>query len=150
MAINYYAEGVRVPPFRRREVSSWIGEVAGQYDYVVGDISYQFCDNERILEVNREYLGHDYYTDVITFDQSREQLLFADIIISLEMVEDNAREYGESFERELLRVMIHGVLHIMGFGDDEEEEIREMRAAEEAALGLLPRDLSVMWRKGTL
>lgn len=147
MAINYYAEGVQIPPFRRREVNTWIKDVAEEYGYEVGDITYQFCDNERILDINNQYLKHDYYTDIITFDQSREGLLFADIVISLEMVMLNAEEYNEDFHKELLRVIIHGVLHLCGINDQTEEEARAMRGAEENALAMLPNDLSEMWRK---
>ncbi len=147
MAINYYAEGVQIPPFRRREVNTWIKDVAEEYGYEVGDITYQFCDNERILDINNQYLKHDYYTDIITFDQSREGLLFADIVISLEMVMLNAEEYNEDFHKELLRVIIHGVLHLCGINDQTEEEARVMRGAEENALAMLPNDLSEMWRK---
>lgn len=147
MAINYYAEGVKVPNFRRRELNTWIKDVAEEYSYMIGDITYQFCDNERILEINKQYLGHDYYTDIITFDQSQDDMLFADIVISLEMVKSNAEEYREGFQRELLRVMIHGILHLCGVDDQTEEQATEMRAAEENALALLPADLSEVWRK---
>lgn len=147
MAINYYAEGVTIPRFRRKEVNAWIKDVAESYGYEVGDITYQFCDNERILEVNQQYLDHNYYTDIITFDQTRESILFADIIISLEMVESNAKEYGEPFKRELLRVIIHGILHLCGINDKSEEEEKEMRKAEEKSLAMLPAELDEMWRK---
>lgn len=147
MAINYYGEGVTIPPFRRREVNAWIKEVAESYGCEVGDITYQFCDNEAILMINQQYLNHNYYTDIITFDQSREGALFADIVISLEMVESNAEEYGEPFQRELLRVIIHGVLHLCGVDDKTEVEAAEMRSAEEKALALLPQDLNEMWRR---
>lgn len=147
MAINYYSDGVTIPQFRRRAVNAWIKDVAAVYGYEVGDITYQFCNNERILEINKQYLLHDYYTDIITFDQTRDNLLFADIVISLEMVEDNAKELGEPFERELLRVIIHGVLHMCQFDDQTEEQEAEMRAAEENALAMLPADLSEVWRK---
>lgn len=147
MAINYYSEGVTIPHFRRREVNAWISDVATGYGYKVGDITYQFCDNERILEINKQYLNHDYYTDIITFDQTRDGLLFADIVISLEMVESNAEDFGERFERELLRVIIHGILHLCQVNDQTDEEAQEMRAAEENALAMLPADLSEMWRK---
>lgn len=147
MAINYYGEGVTIPPFRRREVNAWIKEVAESYGCEVGDITYQFCDNEAILMINQQYLNHNYYTDIITFDQSREGALFADIVISLEMVESNAEEYGEPFQRELLRVIIHGVLHLCGVDDKTEAEAAEMRSAEEKALALLPQDLNEMWRR---
>lgn len=147
MAINYYGEGVTIPAFRRREVNAWIKDVAEEYGYEVGDITYQFCDNERILEINQKYLNHDYYTDIITFDQARDGLLFADIVISVEMVTSNAEEYGEPFRREFLRVLIHGVLHLCGVDDQTEEQAKEMRQAEENALAMLPADLSEVWRK---
>ncbi|CCY09374.1 rRNA maturation factor [Porphyromonas sp. HMSC077F02] len=147
MAINYYGEGVTIPAFRRREVNAWIKDVAEEYGYEVGDITYQFCDNERILEINQKYLNHDYYTDIITFDQTRDGLLFADIVISVEMVTSNAEEYGEPFRREFLRVLIHGVLHLCGVDDQTEEQAKEMRQAEENALAMLPADLSEVWRK---
>ncbi|MDY3119719.1 rRNA maturation RNase YbeY [Porphyromonas somerae] len=147
MAINYYGEGVTIPAFRRREVNAWIKDVAEEYGYEVGDITYQFCDNERILEINQKYLNHDYYTDIITFDQTRDGLLFADIVISVEMVTSNAEEYGEPFRREFLRVLIHGVLHLCGVDDQTVEQAKEMRQAEENALAMLPADLSEVWRK---
>lgn len=147
MAINYYGEGVTIPAFRRREVNAWIKDVAEEYGYEVGDITYQFCNNERILEINQKYLNHDYYTDIITFDQTRDGLLFADIVISVEMVTSNAEEYGEPFRREFLRVLIHGVLHLCGVDDQTEEQAKEMREAEETALAMLPADLSEVWRK---
>lgn len=147
MAINYYGEGVTIPAFRRREVNAWIKDIAEVYGYEVGDITYQFCDNERILEINQKYLNHNYYTDIITFDQTRDGLLFADIVISVEMVTSNAEEYGEPFRREFLRVLIHGVLHLCGVDDQTEEQAKEMRQAEENALAMLPADLSEVWRK---
>lgn len=147
MAINYYGEGVTIPAFRRREVNAWIKDVAEEYGYEVGDITYQFCDNERILEINQKYLNHDYYTDIITFDQTRDGLLFADIVISVEMVTSNAEEYGEPFRREFLRVLVHGVLHLCGVDDQTEEQAKEMRQAEENALAMLPANLSEVWRK---
>ena len=147
MAINYYAEGVKIPPFRRREVNAWISDVAEEYGCQVGDITYQFCDNERIIQINKQYLQHDYYTDIITFDQSRDGLLIADIVISLEMVESNAKEYGEPLKRELLRVIIHGILHLCEVDDQTQEQAKQMRAAEENALAMLPSDLNEMWRK---
>lgn len=147
MAINYYSQGVSIPDFRRREVNAWIKDVADAYGYKVGEITYQFCNNEEILEINKQYLQHDYYTDIITFDQSRDGILLADIVISLEMVRSNAEEFGESFERELLRVIIHGILHLCEVDDQTPEQEQEMRAAEENALAMLPADISEVWRK---
>lgn len=150
MAINYYAEDVKIPPFRRREVNEWIHNVAETHGYEVGDISFQFCNDERILEVNNKYLGHDHYTDIITFGSAIDDLIFADIVIGIETVASNAELYGEPFERELLRVLIHGVLHLCGLDDQTEEQQKEMRAAEENALAMLPQDLSLLWRKGSI
>lgn len=150
MAINYFSERVEVPPFRRREINAWIRDVAKKYGYEVGDIAYQFCDNEKILEINRKYLSHDYYTDIITFDQTVGNILFADIVISVEMVESNAVEYDTTFEEELFRVMIHGILHLCGLNDGSAEESDAMRQAEDEALAMLPSDKSQLWRKGAV
>lgn len=147
MSVSFFAEGVSVPRFRRREVSAWIDKVAGGYGKKVGDIAYQFCDDEKILEMNRKYLQHDYYTDVITFDQSVGDILFADIVISLDTVRSNAQEYQQTFEEELLRVMIHGVLHTCGEDDTTPECEKSMRKAEQKALSLLPEDKRTLWRK---
>lgn len=145
MAINYYSENVAVPPFLRREVSRWITSVAQSHGMAIGDISYQFCDNERILEMNQNYLGHDYYTDIITFDQDLgANDIYADILISVDQVAINAEDYGTSFDNELLRVMIHGVLHLCGLDDHTDEDSQAMRAAEDAALAQLP---DPVWRK---
>lgn len=145
MAINYYSENVAVPPFRRREVSRWINAVAESHGRNIGEISYQFCDNDRMLEMNRSYLGHDYHTDIITFDQDLgTNDIYADILISVDQVAINATEYGTAFEDELLRVMIHGVLHLCGLDDHTDEDSRAMRAGEETALAQLPQPI---WRK---
>ena len=140
MAITYSSrEGVRIPAFKRRAMGSWLRAVAAKYDREIVEAAYQFCDNEQIRELNSKFLGHDYYTDIITFDSSPDDsTIIADIVISLEEVELNAEEYGTGFRNELLRVMVHGILHMCGFDDHTEEEIREMRAAEDDALALLP------------
>lgn len=143
MAISYYSqgEGVRVPSFRRRKVNNWLRTVAGDYGMEVLDVAYQFCDNETILEFNRKYLGHDYYTDVITFGQPQGDLIIADIVISVDQVRINAEDYETDFRTEVMRVMIHGILHMCGLDDGTPEEVTAMRAAEESALAKLPDDL---------
>ena len=98
MAISYCAEGVKVPVLKRREVSSWIRSVAAKYGKKCGEIAYIFCDDEKILEVNRTYLQHDYYTDVITFDYSEGNVISGDIFISLDTVKSNAAQYGQAYE----------------------------------------------------
>jgi rRNA maturation RNase YbeY len=108
--------------------------VAADYGFAVGKINYIFCSDERELAVNREFLGHDYYTDVITFDYSTPSTLNGDIFISLDTVRSNAEMVGTSFENELLRILIHGVLHLTGQGDKTPETKIEMTAKEEKAL----------------
>ena len=107
--------------------------MAAEYGFDVGNINYIFCSDERELEVNRTFLGHDYYTDVITFDYSTAQTLNGDIFISLETVQSNAEMVGEPYEKELLRILIHGVLHLTGQGDKTPETKAEMTAKEEKA-----------------
>lgn len=123
-----------MPALDERKVVKWIRAVAAEYGYAVGNINYIFCSDERELEVNRAFLGHDYYTDVITFDYSTSQTLNGDIFISLETVQSNAEMVGEPYEKELLRILIHGVLHLTGQGDKTPETKAEMTAKEEKAL----------------
>lgn len=139
MAITYCAERVKVPPFRRRKVSSWIRDVAAKYGKKCGDIAYIFCDDEKILEVNRAYLQHDYYTDVITFDYSDGNVISGDIFISLDTVKTNALQYGQPYETEVYRIIIHGILHLCGINDKGPGEREKMSACENEALGMLQK-----------
>ena len=120
-----------------RKTNRWIRAVAAEYGFAVGNINYIFCSDERELAVNREFLGHDYYTDVITFDYSTAQTLNGDSFISLDTVRINAEMVGCRFEDELLRILIHGVLHLTGQGDKTPETKAQMTAKEEKALGKL-------------
>ena len=143
MAITYTSQGgVRIPNFKRRTMGSWLRAVAAKYDREIIEVAYQFCDNPYITEMNQRFLGHNYSTDIITFDNSQsEDSVVADIVISLEEVALNAEDYGTGFRDELLRVMIHGILHICGFDDHNEEDAREMRNAEDDALSMVPENL---------
>ena len=132
--IRFTSEDIGMPALDARKVVKWIRAVAAEYGYAVGNINYIFCSDERELEVNRAFLGHDYYTDVITFDYSTSQTLNGDIFISLETVQSNAEMVGEPYEKELLRILIHGVLHLTGQGDKTPETKAEMTAKEEKAL----------------
>lgn len=123
-----------MPALDERKVVRWIKAVAAEYGFSVGNINYIFCSDERELEVNRQFLGHDYYTDVITFDYSTADTLNGDIFISLDTVRSNAKEVGVAFEDELLRILIHGVLHLTGQGDKTPETKVEMTTKEEKAL----------------
>lgn len=119
-----------------QKVKKWVAEVVKRRDRQVGNINYLFCDDEYLLQVNRQYLQHDTYTDIITFDYVAGGLISGDIMISTERVGENAAKYGVPFERELHRVIIHGVLHLLGQGDKSDDEAREMRRQEEEALAL--------------
>ena len=120
-----------------RRVARWIRAVAAEYGYSVGNINYLLCNDEQILAVNREFLQHDYYTDVITFDYTTAQCLNGDIFISLDTVRSNAEMVGATFDHELLRILIHGVLHLTGQADKTPETKAEMTRKEEKALALI-------------
>ncbi|MBQ7259708.1 MAG: rRNA maturation RNase YbeY [Paludibacteraceae bacterium] len=135
--ITFHTEDIAMPELDERKIGKWIRAVAAEYGFAVGNINYIFCSDERELAVNREFLGHDYYTDVITFDYSTAQTLNGDIFISLDTVRSNAEMVGCRFEDELLRILIHGVLHLTGQGDKTPETKAQMTAKEEKALGKL-------------
>ena len=132
--IRFSSEKIDMPALDERKVNRWIRAVAAEYGFSIGNINYIFCSDERELEVNRQFLGHDYYTDVITFDYSTPSTLNGDIFISLDTVRSNAEMVGASFEHELHRVLIHGVLHLTGQGDKTPETKAEMTEKEEKAL----------------
>ena len=126
-----------MPKIRKRDTSAWIKAVAASYGRKVGDISYMFVDDEKILEVNREYLGHDYYTDIITFDYDEDDVINGDLVISLDTVRTNAEKFGKTYDEELHRVIIHGILHLCGINDKGPGEREIMEAAENKALAML-------------
>ena len=134
--ITYNTENVKMPAIKRRDTSAWIRRVAATYGKKVGEVGYLFCDDEHILQVNREYLGHDYYTDIITFDYCEGDVLHGDLVISLDTVGSNAQLFGKSYDEELHRVIIHGILHLCGLNDKGPGEREQMEAAENAALAL--------------
>lgn len=134
--ITYNCEGVKMPNIKKREVTAWIKDVAATYGRKVGEIGYMFVDDEKILEVNREYLGHDYYTDVITFDYDEDNVVSGDIVISLDTVRSNAELFGKSYDEEFYRVLIHGILHLCGINDKGPGEREVMEAAENKALAM--------------
>lgn len=135
--ISYNNEGIKLPKIEKRKTSAWIKAVTAKYNKKIGDIAYIFCDDEKILEVNREYLQHDYYTDIITFDYCNDDIISGDLFISLDTVKSNAEEYAESFENELHRVIIHGILHLCGQDDTTDELQEEMTAKENDALSMI-------------
>ena len=137
MSVTFQAEDIDLPKIEEEKLSEWINDVAQKYNKVVGEISYLFCEDEKILEVNKEYLDHDFYTDIITFDYSEDNTISGDILISLQTVESNSQMYKTDFLEELHRVIIHGILHLSGLNDESEEEEKAMRDAENSALEML-------------
>ena len=135
--ITYGNEGVKMPDIKKRATTAWIKAVASTYGKKVGEVGYLFVNDEKILEVNREYLSHDYYTDIITFDYSEGDTINGDLVISLDTVRTNADLFGKAYEEELHRVIIHGILHICGINDKAPGEREIMEEAENKALGML-------------
>lgn len=136
--INFESEGVEMPALDFDRVRRWIKKVAEAHGFGVSRISYLFCNDDHILEVNRKFIDHDYYTDIITFDYSSATCICGDIVISLDTVASNAAQgIGDDYERELHRVIIHGVLHLCGVNDKGPGEREIMEAEENKALELL-------------
>lgn len=138
MRITFNTENIGFPDeIDRDAVRKWVSAVAETHGRIVGNVNYIFTDDDTILSVNREFLQHDYYTDIITFDYSRRKLISGDLYISLDTVRSNAEMLGVPYERELHRVVIHGVLHLCGINDKGPGEREIMERHEDAALSLL-------------
>jgi len=134
MAIVYEVADISFPKIKRRETSNWIKQVIKHFNKKPGNITYIFCSDEEILRINKLYLNHDYYTDIITFDYSEKDKLSGDLFISLETVKSNSIKYKTDFQEELNRVMIHGILHLCGYEDRTNNMKLKMREKEEEAL----------------
>ena len=135
--ISYQSENIKMPALHRRETSAWLRRVVDSYGRRVGNIAYIFCDDGKILEVNKKFLHHDYFTDIITFDDDEGNLVSGDIFISLDTVRSNSVKFHTDYELELHRVIVHGVLHLCGINDKGPGEREIMEAAENKALALL-------------
>ncbi len=135
MAIHFFEEEIKFSLKQKRERKVWIKQIATEYDFKIGDLNYIFCDDEYLKQVNIEFLNHDFYTDIITFDNSDvESKIEGDIYISIDRVTENATNFNQDFDTELNRVLIHGLLHLIGFGDKTLEEEQKMRSLESEAL----------------
>lgn len=134
MAISFNFIETKDVVSQKNKVKSWIKSVAEKRGFKVGEISYIFCCDDYLLDINKTYLKHDFYTDIITFDYTDAKKISGDLYISIDRVRDNAQELNLGFEQELHRVIIHGVLHLLGLKDKTEEEAKEMRKAEEECL----------------
>ena len=143
MEVNYITQEVEMPCIDQAKVSAWIEAVARKHGKAVGTLTYVFCDDEYILEVNKQFLQHDYYTDIITFDYSNSHRISGDMVISLDTVRSNAEQLGMDYNIELLRVIVHGVLHLCGINDKGPGEREIMEQHENAALAILPDNVFV-------
>ena len=133
--IFFEYEDIAKPSFVDEDkISTGLNDVAKDHQSKIKNILYIFCDDEYLLEINKEHLGHDYYTDIITFPYEEGKIIEADVLISLDRVQDNAQEYEVDYKEELMRVMVHGLLHLIGFRDKSEDETASMRAEENKAL----------------
>ena len=142
--ISYNTEEISFNLSQKRLVSKWLKTIANNNGYQLGDLNYIFCSDEYLLQINKQFLGHNYYTDIITFDYSedyemigKQRKVYGDIYISIDTINHNALEYGEGFDRELHRVIVHGLLHLIGFDDVTEELQKEMHHQEDIALTVL-------------
>ncbi len=135
--IRFVTQSAPMPAFDSRRVQQWIRAVAADYGFNVGDITFVFCTDEEELTVNRQFLQHDFYTDVITFDYTCHSVLSGDIFVSLDMIRNNSEQLGTVFVDELMRIMIHGVLHLTGQGDKTPESKAQMTQKEDLALAKL-------------
>ena len=137
MAVHYHTEDCRYRLPEKRRTSAWLNEVAAEEGYRMGEVNYIFCSAQRLLEMNRQFLGHDYFTDIITFDYSDlkgEGVIHGDIYIDIETVRDNARIYGVSWLNEMRRVVVHGVLHLCGQKDKTPRANAQMHRKEDKYL----------------
>lgn len=139
--ITYLAQQTELPIFNQLAVNEWIKQVARNHERVVGPLTYIFCSDDRIIEVNRQFLNHDYFTDIITFDYSSHKRISGDMFISLDTVKSNAELFQRAYNEELMRVVIHGVLHLCGINDKGPGEREIMEAHENAALAILPNNV---------
>jgi len=130
MSITYHSEGVKKPKLQYRCVSVWIKQVITKFDFEAGNLTYIFCDDEYLKILNLKYLNHDYYTDIVTFDYNEGKVISGDMFISLDRVKENAVLFNCNFTDELLRVIVHGLLHLLGYKDSNDNEKAIMRTVE--------------------
>lgn len=142
--IRFYSENISFELKNKRLISKWLKEVAACSSAQIGELNYIFCSDDYLLDINKQFLGHDYYTDIITFDNSEDyalekgrEAICGDIYISIDTVRHNGTEYGEGFDSEIHRVIVHGLLHLIGYDDTSDELQAEMTEQENKALSLL-------------
>ena len=134
MGVAFQAEGVKKPKLRYRIISGWLKQMVLKFNCVNGNLTYIFCDDEYLKKINNQYLNHDYYTDIVTFDYCENKVVSGDMFISLDRVKENAVFFECKLDDELLRVMVHGLLHLLGLKDSSQIESAAMRKAENEAI----------------
>ncbi len=142
MNILYYSQDIDFPSINKLVITQWVENVICHYKQKGGNINFIFCNDNYILDINKKFLNHDYYTDIITFNYSNSKQISGDLFISLDTVLSNSEKFKSSFFTELHRVMIHGVLHLLGFNDKSKEEELSMRENEDYCLKLLDEVLN--------
>lgn len=134
--VNYYFEDTAFKLKAKTKIKNWLKLVAESEVYTLGNVSVIFCSDNYILDINQRFLQHDYFTDIITFDYSEGSKISGDLFISVDSVKENSIEYGTDFEDELHRVIVHGILHLIGYDDHTDEDVRIMRSKENYYLSL--------------
>lgn len=132
--VNFLSEKIDFSLKNQKKIKNWIKEIIMEENFQAGDINFIFCSDEYIYEINKKYLNHDYYTDVISFDYTENKMINGDIFISIDRINDNAKEFNIPFEEELYRVIIHGILHILGYKDKLKKDLEIMRIKENLCL----------------
>ena len=135
--INFFFEDTTEPALDYKKIKSWLSLLIHNHNFILEELNYILCSDDYLLEVNKEHLNHDYYTDIITFDNSdTKQTIESDIFVSIDRIEDNAKVLNQDFQKETLRVLSHGVLHLLGFKDKSDKDAKEMRKQEDSAIEL--------------
>lgn len=137
MSINFFIEDVPLPKLKKRKLAEWIKSVITSEGKKIGEISFIFCSDQYLLEVNKKFLNHDYYTDIITFDYVEDLVISGDILVSIDRVKENAFTYSTTFQNEIHRILIHGVLHLLGYKDKLKKDKDLMTFKEDTYLNSL-------------
>jgi metalloprotein, YbeY/UPF0054 family len=135
--IRFFSEDIDFVVSNKAILKKWINNIISIHNAIPGDINIIFCSDSYLLSINNKYLNHNYYTDIITFDYCEGKRIIGDLFISIDTVKINSEQYSSDFENELHRVIIHGVLHLLGYDDHTEEETLEMHSLEDSSLNIL-------------
>ncbi|MBE9469252.1 MAG: rRNA maturation RNase YbeY [Bacteroidetes bacterium] len=135
--IRFYFESTKEFPLKKLEIKNWLNKVIINENYESGDLNIIFCSDVYLIEINKKYLSHDYYTDIITFNYCEDKIISGDVYISTDRINENTSIYSTSFQNELNRVMVHGILHLLKYNDKTEEEKKEMTSKENQYLNIL-------------